>query len=85
MTDEQQQLLEEYQMELNGLENLLAQGDYKARKEIDEIYSIVKSQFPDIATPVHDKYAAAEQQAQQFRDRINELQDLIDALINQAA
>ena len=81
MTDEQkQQLINEKQEEINGLQNLLAQGDYKARKEIDEIYSIIKTQFPEVATPVHDKYQADEAKAQQFRDRINELQALIDEL-----
>lgn len=80
--EEKQQLIDEKQMEINGLQNLLAQGDYKARKEIDEIYSIVKTQFPNAATPVHDKYAAAEAKAQEFRDRINELEDEIEALKN---
>ena len=85
MTDEQKQkLIEEKQMEINGLQNLLAQGDYKARKEIDEIYSIIKTQFPAIATPVYDKYIADEIKAQQFRDRINQLQAEIDDLINAA-
>lgn len=78
--EEKEQLIEEKQMEINGLQNLLAQGDYKARKEIDEIYTIIKAQFPSIATPVHDKYAQAEAQAQQFRDRINELEEEIEEL-----
>lgn len=82
--EEKQQLIDAYQMEMNGLQDLLRQGDYKARKEIDEIFTIIKTQFPDIATPVHDKYAADEAKAQQFRDRINELQALIDELKNTA-
>ena len=78
--EEKEQLIEEKQMEINGLQNLLAQGDYKARKEIDEIYTIIKAQFPSIATPVHDKYAQVEAQAQQFRNRINELEEEIEEL-----
>lgn len=78
--EEKQQLIDEKQAEINGLQNLLAQGDYKARKEIDEIYTIIKAQFPEAATPVHDKYAADEVKAQQFRDRINELEAEIEEL-----
>lgn len=78
--EEKQALIEEKQAEINGLQDLLKQGDYKARKEISEIYSIIKAQFPSVATPVYDKYAQVEAQAQQFRNRINELEEEIKEL-----
>jgi len=84
MTDEQkQQLIDEKQAEINGLQNLLAQGDYKARKLIAELGGIIKTQFPNVETPVYDGYLAAETKAQQFRDRINELQAEIAELLNE--
>ena len=78
MTKEEQ--IEEKQAEINGLMNLLAQGDYKARKLIAELCAIIREQFPNAEMPVYEKYLEAETKAQQFRDRINELEEEIEEL-----
>ena len=80
MTKSKEQLIEEKEAEINGLQNLLAQGDYKARKLIAELGAIIREQFPEAEMPVYEGYLAAETQAQTFRDRINELQEEIDEL-----
>lgn len=78
--EEKQALIEEKQMEINGLNDLLSQKDYITRKCIDEIYRMLGVIAPDIATPVYDEYRDVEIKAQQFRDRINVLQEEIEEL-----
>lgn len=78
--EEKQALIDAYQMEINGLQDLLSQKDYITRKCIDEIYRMLGVIAPDIATPVYDEYRDVETKAQQFRDRINELKELIAEL-----
>ena len=81
MTTDKEQLIEEKRTEIRGLKNLLEQGDYKARKLLFEVCSIVKENL-DVEMPVFDHYEQAEEQAQQFRDRINELEEEIKELEN---
>ena len=80
MTKEEQ--IEQKQSEINGLRNLLEQGDYKARKLIAELGAIIREQFPNAEMPVYEGYLEAETKAQQFRDRINELEAEIAELQN---
>ena len=79
MATDKEQLIEEKRAEIRGLKNLLEQGDYKARKLLFEVCSIVKENL-DVEMPVFDNYEQAEEQAQQFRDRINELEEEIKEL-----
>lgn len=74
------ELIEQKQTEINGLMNLLKQGDYKARKLIAELGAIIREQFPNAEMPVYESYLEAETKAQQFRDRINELEEEIEEL-----
>ena len=78
--EEKQAQIDAYQMEINGLQDLLSQKDYITRKCIDEIYRMLGVIAPNIATPVYDEYRDVETKAQQFRDRINELKELIAEL-----
>lgn len=80
MTQTVEEQIKEKQAEINGLQNLLAQGDYKARKLIAELGAIIREQFPEAEMPVYEGYLASETQAQTFRNRINELQEEIKEL-----
>ena len=57
----------EIEAEINALEQLLAQSDYKALKHADGALS-------------DDEYADVKAQRQGFRDRINELQEQLEQL-----
>ena len=57
----------EIEAEINALEQLLAQSDYKALKHADGALS-------------DDEYADVKAQRQGFRDRINELQEQLAQL-----
>ncbi|MBR3654851.1 MAG: hypothetical protein IKN62_05420 [Elusimicrobia bacterium] len=78
--EETMQLIEQKQGLVNGKTNELEQGDYVARKEIDELYGIIKTKFPDVLTPIYDKYLANEQLAQTLRSEIHQLKDEIEQL-----
>lgn len=78
--EEKQKKIEELQGEICAFTNLLEQGDYKARKLIAELGSIIRAKFPDADMPMHDKYLAAENEAQHFRNEINRLEKEIEEL-----
>ena len=73
LTDEQRQ--NELIGEKNEKQDLLTQRDYMARKVAFEVAGIIKTQFPNIPMPEYDKYIAAEEEARQFRERINEIEE----------
>lgn len=58
--------------EIGALKNLLAQKDYYVRKVLYEVCEYLEGQ--GVALPMFDKYKAAEEEAQGFRTRINELE-----------
>lgn len=60
-----------------GLLNLLTQKDYAARKVAFEVASVIKAMHPEANMPEFDKYIAMEEQAQQFRARIDEIDELL--------
>lgn len=60
-----------------GLLNLLTQKDYAARKVAFEVAGIIKQMHPEVQMPFFDKYIAMENQAQQFRTRIDEIDELL--------
>ena len=78
--EEKEALINEKQGEINGFQNLLSQKDYIVRKCLDEVYRMLGVLAPNIATPVYDEYRDVETKAQQFRDRINVLQEEIEEL-----
>lgn len=78
--EEKQKEIERLEGEIGAFTNLLQQGDYRARKLIHELGGIIKTQFPNVSTPVYDSYLAKEEQAQTFRNEINRLQDEIERI-----
>lgn len=75
-----EKLIEEKRGQILEFKNLLEQGDYKARKLILEICRVVKKNFPDEDMPVFEKYEAVELEAEEFRAKINVLEDEIKEL-----
>lgn len=78
--DEKQKKINELYGEIGAYTNLLEQGDYRARKIIDELGAFIKKQFPNAQLPVYESYMAREKEAQTFRDKINECQEKIKEL-----
>ena len=78
--EEKQKAIERLEGEIGNFTNLLEQGDYRARKLIHELGEIIKTQFPNVQTPVYDSYLSREQEAQTFRDEINRLQAEIETI-----
>lgn len=64
------------QEEINALRNLLTQNDYTARKIAFETARIIKKLHPDEPMPSLDKYLEMENRADEFRARINELENI---------
>jgi len=65
---------EQKQAEINAYRNLLEQNDYTGRKVAFEVAALFKAQFPNVPMPVYEKYLATEEQANDFRQAINELE-----------
>ena len=64
------------QEEIAALRNLLYQNDYAARKVAFEVARTVKKLHPDESMPALDQYIEMENKADEFRARINELQEM---------
>lgn len=77
MTEEKKQITEkERQEEIAALKNLLQQNDYAARQVAFEVARIIKKIHPEEPMPVLEKYIEMENKADQFRARINELEEM---------
>ena len=77
--EEKQEKIAKLEGEICAFQNLLQQGDYKARKLIAEVCAIVKERL-GVDMPIYEKYLDAETKAQFFRDEINRLEKEIDDL-----
>jgi len=64
---------EQKQAEINAYRNLLEQNDYIGRKVAFEVAALFKAQFPNVSTPVYEKYLASEEQANNFRANMETL------------
>ena len=58
---------------MNGLQNLLEQKDYSARKVAFEVARLYKQAHPDLVTPALDEYIDGENLADQWRAEIDEI------------
>lgn len=77
MTEEKKQITEkERQEEIAALKNLLQQNDYAARQVAFEVARIIKKVHPEEPMPALEKYIEMENKADQFRARINELEEM---------
>ena len=72
-------LIEEKQEQINAEINALSRGDYRASKLVAEVCAVVKAAL-SADMPVYDGYLAALQEAQERRDRINQLEEEIEDL-----
>lgn len=77
--EEKQKEIDRLYGEIGEYTNLLVQGDYRARKMIDEVAAIVKVKL-GMPMPIYDKYLADEEKAETFRAKIRECEEKIKEL-----
>lgn len=63
---------------MNGLQNLLEQKDYSARKVAFEVARLYKESHPEAITPALDKYIEGEKLADEWRDEITEIRKKLE-------
>ncbi len=79
-SEQEQELRDELQMQINALNNLLAQKDYTGRKVAFEVAKQFKQKFPETSMPALEEYITQETKADEFRAQISELQEQLKNL-----
>lgn len=70
--------------EINQCRNILEQNDHHGRKVAFEVAAKLKEKFSDILLPNYEKYLESETVAAAKRERINELEKLLETATDEA-